>query len=303
MKTKEQVISFLTSQPIKPRNEKERILSICKAEGISFHAHKKLSYSKTGLSSADFIDWLDKGFASGDVARLGHYLVIVGRCKYKLIKSYFIYRDGEFSEIKDQLHHSELEKVSDEERDEIYVILAKKKQEYSVSSFKIIQKYIPTKNDRVEFESKDKRGVGVVKSVNECSGEITLYCYYIYDDNIIGFSMEERNICNLHSFNFSPMSVSANRRLNKELEKHGKVWLDKLHRIESVNARVEIGEKYYFITDTFTIGSNIEKGANKSLVRYRVGNYFKTREECSDFLEEVINSCAKFQALPLSCEV
>lgn len=86
------------------------------------------------------------------------------------------------------------------------------------------------------------------------------------------------------SFQFNPMTVVAARRLNRELERFGKVWNDKLHRIEPLEPKVAKGEKYWYISDKMTVVTDREKGTPTSHFRYIAGNYFKSQDEALEYL-------------------
>ena len=146
------------------------------------------------------------------------------------------------------------------------------------------KKYIPEINERVEFSRGNYIGLGVVRSINPVENSIEFFCYFIYSDKKIGYSMHESGICDVMSFQFNPMTVVAARRLNRELEKYGKVWNDKLHRIEPIDPKVAKGEKYWYISDKMTVVTDREKGTPTSHFRYIAGNYFKSYDEALEYL-------------------
>lgn len=96
--------------------------------------------------------------------------------------------------------------------------------------------------------------------------------------------MHESGVCDVMSFQFNPMTVVAARRLNRELEKYGKVWNDKLHRIEPIDPKVAKGEKYWYISDKMAVVTDREKGTPTSHFRYIAGNYFKSYDEALEYL-------------------
>ena len=97
--------------------------------------------------------------------------------------------------------------------------------------------------------------------------------------------MHETGIVNLRDYVFENMlddknrassfnGVSCLRRMNRELEKCGKIWKDKLKRIEPINAKVNKGEKYWYISDKMKVVQDREKNTPTSHFRYLCGNYF-----------------------------
>ncbi len=83
----------------------------------------------------------------------------------------------------------------------------------------------------------------------------------------------------------TPQAVS--RRLGKELERVGKVWKDKLLRIEPAKVEQEVGSKYYYISDKMKVVTETEKGTPTSHIRYLAGNYFTTHMAATQMLGKI----------------
>lgn len=164
------------------------------------------------------------------------------------------------------------------------ISLAEQGYEFDYEKKALRKKYIPEINERVEFSRGNYIGLGVVRSINPVENSIEFFCYFIYSDKKIGYSMHESGICDVMSFQFNPMTVVAARRLNRELERYGKVWNDKLHRIEPTDPKVAKGEKYWYISDKMTVITDREKGTPTSHFRYIAGNYFKSYDEALEYL-------------------
>ena len=73
-------------------------------------------------------------------------------------------------------------------------------------------------------------------------------------------------------------STSCFRRLGRELERVGKVWKDKLQRIEPLKVELPVGSKYFYISDKMEVRTETEKGTPTSHLRYLAGNYFTTHK-------------------------
>lgn len=134
------------------------------------------------------------------------------------------------------------------------------------------------------FYNNEHTGVGVVRDIDKRTGKIELYCYFLYDSKQTGYSMHETEVCSLYGYNFEGASISAQRRLNKELGRCGKVWNDRLHRIEPICCKVSIGQKYWYINDKMKCVEETEKGRPTSNFRYISGNYFTSYSDCLDYL-------------------
>jgi hypothetical protein len=98
-------------------------------------------------------------------------------------------------------------------------------------------------------------------------------------------------------------STSCFRRLGKELEREGKVWKDKLLRIESLKVKVERGGKYYYISDKLKIVPETEKGTPTSQFRYLAGNYFTSHIAAAKMLDKINNMLREYLASPKWPEV
>lgn len=177
----------------------------------------------------------------------------------------------------------------------------------------LIYKHVPRSGEKVSFYSWDfaTEGIGVVRGVD--GFEVELYCYFIYPSKTgkgrVGYNMHEKGIINLRDYVFEPLleddetdsfkrfspdnGISTYRRLKRELEKRGKVWKDKLLRIEPVDMRLDEGQKYWFITDKFKLAQEFEKGTPTSQFRYSSGNYFpdhETAEKVLNALNEIVEN-------------
>ena len=296
MKTDIQIEYFLKSITYRTFSDWEMISIFCK-----HHHHPSpgpdVMLSDTGVTVAAFTEWYNDGFGSGDVVRYNGDLAIVSQCTTSQVRVVArLKNDGEETHLDeiwkivpvDQVSHA-----SSQETNEFCVILSKNNRQYMHSAQKLGDKEIPRNGSKVEFwGSEGKHGLGIVRSVDEGSGEIELFCYYLYHNGKLGYSMCEAGVVDLHSYLFEPMRISQLRRLYRELERAGKKWHDKLHRIEPLTVKVGKNEKYWYINDKMKLVMDIEKGTPTSHFRYIGGNYFRTLEEGMEYLaiiREVLN--------------
>ena len=281
MKTELQIQKFLSTQTFKSEADWEMIAIFCKQHKCPLSTLP--TYSKEGIDIATFINWFNHGFASGEVASYNGNLVILGHCNLNEAKIEAKLTSNGFDLFRTTTSISNLSKVSDDVSKDVLKNLSKHNLQYDRNRELIIVKYIPSINERIEFYNDSIRGLGVVRKICVANNCIELYCYYIYTTNQIGYSMCETNICTVHEFNFLPMTISCQRRLNRELEKHGKVWYDKLHRIEPLIVKTEKGGKYWYINDKMKVVQEIEKGTPTSQFRYIAGNYFTKHEDALEY--------------------
>lgn len=91
----------------------------------------------------------------------------------------------------------------------------------------------------------------------------------------------------INDFSFTSFKPTdyPRKALETELNKAGKSWNHYLKRIEPLNMRVGLNERYWYITDKMQVTSDIEKNKATSNKRYLAGNYFKREEDAVAILE------------------
>lgn len=282
MKSETQIQNFLSTQTFKSEADWEMIAIFSKQRKCSLSISP--TYSDTGIDIATFTTWFNNGFASGEVAEYDGNCVILGHCDLNEAHIEATKTAEGFDLSRTVTSISKLSKVSEERSKEVLRGLSEQGLQYERNKELIIKKYMPSINDRIEFYNDSIRGLGVVREIRPADNFIELYCYYIYTNGQIGYSMHETGICTVHEFNFLPMTISSQRRMNRELEKYGKVWYDKLHRIEPLVVKTEKGGKYWYINDKMHVVQETEKGTPTSQFRYIAGNYFTSREEAHDYM-------------------
>lgn len=286
MKSEFQSFHFISSQPFKDKVSWDLIQLFFK----SFHYRLgtfKPTFSPDGFTSSQFIEWYNEGFGAGDIAKISGEVVIISDCDLKIAKICGKISTDGYCEASFSVPVSDLEALPIREQDQYHHQLSLHGLEFNRKHFTVTEKFIPKINDRVYFYNSCMSGIGVIRSILPGSNQVELYCYYIYTTKQIGYSMHESGIVNFHDFHYEPMSIIAQRRLNTELNKHGKVWYDKLHRIEPLEVKVEVGEKYWYINDKMKIIQEFEKGTPTSHFRYMAGNYFSKYEDAIEYLGRI----------------
>lgn len=281
------------------------------------------------LDVALFNQWYLNGYAVTEVAKCEGVLVILGNCT--LNEAEILGKlEGDLVVIENLIVPVDgLEKTSKEEETLFFARLLSSLLQINPYVPKLIPKYIPCSGEKVSFYSNDfvTEGAGVVRNVKGADEnfDVELYCYFVYptkaEKSRVGFSMHENNIANLRDYVFEPLlendddggsnngnnnggngakrfssdnGISTYRRLKRELEKKGKVWKDKLLRVEPLNMRLKKGQEYWFINDKLKISKEFEKDTPTSQFRYSSGNYFtdyKMAEKVLSELIEIIHGC------------
>lgn len=291
MKTKRQVIDFFKSNHFATAEDCEMVSLFCQNNcGLTPKDFPTVT-TPGSINSQTFIEWYRSGFGIGDIVfekKTGSYYV-VSNSSTTCIQSCAILSNlcktgKKWKPKNNELDATTLSNVSEIENKAMTISLAEQGYEFDYEKKTLRKKYIPEINERVEFSRGNYIGLGVVRSINPVENSIEFFCYFIYSDKKIGYSMHESGVCDVMSFQFNHMTVVAARRLNMELEKYGKVWNDKLHRVEPIDPKVAKGEKYWYISDKMTVVTDREKGTPTSHFRYIAGNYFKSYDEALEYL-------------------
>lgn len=291
MKTKIQVIDFFKSNHFATAEDCEMVSLFCQNNcGLTPKDFPTVT-TPGSINSQTFIEWYRSGFGIGDIVfekETGSYYVVSNSSTTGIqscaILSNLCKTGKKWKPKNDKLDATTLSNVSEIENKAMTISLAEQGYEFDYEKKTLRKKYIPEINERVEFSRGNYIGLGVVRSINPVENSIEFFCYFIYSDKKIGYSMHESGVCDVMSFQFNPMTVVAARRLNRELEKYGKVWNDKLHRVEPIDPKVAKGEKYWYISDKMTVVTDREKGTPTSHFRYIAGNYFKSYDEALEYL-------------------
>lgn len=291
MKTKRQVIDFFKFNHFATAEDCEMVSLFCQ-NNCGLTPKDFPTFTAPGsINSQTFIEWYRNGFGIGDIVfekETGSYYVVsnssIANIQTCAILSNLCKTGKKWKPNVVELDATTPSNISETENKAMTISLAEQGYEFDYDKKTLRKKYIPEINERVEFSRGNYIGLGVVRSINPVENSIEFFCYFIYSDKKIGYSMHESGICDVMSFQFNPMTVVAARRLNRELERYGKVWNDKLHRVEPIDPKVAKGEKYWYISDKMTVVTDREKGTPTSHFRYIAGNYFKSYDEALEYL-------------------
>lgn len=294
-KTPLQIQSFLASNTYRSEGDWQMIAAFCK-DKAEFNIHAEIN-PEEGVSASDFIEWYEHGFGAGDVVQNGDEILMLGISRFKAAQSVAILRDDKIHVRHEEIATAGLKRASDAIVCDFMNAMFSQRLQFGWKDMKLIKKYTPEVDERVIFHGKGIKGLGVVRDVDNKSGAVELYCYYIYESGACGFSMHEKGIVNLHDFWFEPMDngdkrqskmngISCQRRLNRELERYGKIWNERQHRIEPLVMQVPVGKRYWYINDKMVLTQDVEKGLQLSRTRANAGNYFWKRSDGIDMLAE-----------------
>jgi hypothetical protein len=273
-----QVSKFLEQYDFQSEIDWKAINSFCQVE-LNLIFEKMPKIISDGIGSSAFFSWYENGFGAGDVAWYDRKRVILGACSLTTAKIEATLSDEQLDLKRFETSVSELSKASEEDTAQFKHALTLHGLQFSEQNLLVVGIRFPNTNERVSFHKAGTRGIGVIKSVSQKENKFELYCYHIYKTDETKYSMNEE-LSPLSDYTFDIMTISERRRLENRLNKLGKSWNDKMHRIEPVKAKAEKGQKYWYITDKMKMTSAIEEGRPTSHMRYLGGNYFLTAEDC-----------------------
>ncbi len=287
MKTESQVLHLLAISQIKGEAEWELIQLFCQKHHFRLGTFAPSYNEGNGLTASKFFDWYHNGFGAGDVAKISGKTVIISDSDLKISKICGEISTEGYCEASLTVPVSDLEAMTPEGQAAIHIQLSHLNLEYCRKNFTVMPKYVPKINDRVLIWNQNESKLGVIRAIAPDTNEVELYCWFDYRTKKLGHSMHEKNVVTFHEYHFEPMSIVAQRRLNTELEKVGKVWYDKLHRIEPLKVKVDVGKHYWYITDKMKVVEETEKGTPTSNFRYISGNYFSKYEDAIEYLGRI----------------
>lgn len=289
MKTKKQVLSYLQEHNFSTPSDLNLVIAFCQQERL-LTPKEFPTFTTPGTENAQsFIEWFEHGFGCGDIAadeNTGCFVLISNNDLNNVEVCASRYSYGDWSFDKAIYPANDFSHVDDDTAENMIIELAVHGWEFDYENMGVRKKFIPEINDRIEFSKGDHVGLGVVRDIDATSGAIELYCYFWYDTKEIGYNMHETEVCDLYSFQHNLQTIVATRRMNRELNKLGKIWNDKLHRVEPITCKAAKGEKYFYISDKMKIVQDKEKDTPTSHFRYIGGNYFLTHEEAKECLDK-----------------
>lgn len=284
-KTDQQIQCYLSANSFRTQTDWEMIAAFCK-DKAEISQNIEID-PENGITTSDFRTWYDTGFGAGDIVWADGKLGIIGKIDFKGATIVANLSDDTILIPTPQTRYTGLKMASNEEINKFRRAMLKNKLQFSFKTCSLIPKHIPETNERVLFYdcNSNIKGVGVVRDVDLTTAEVELYCYFIYQTKQCGYNMHEKGICNLNDFVFESIDnnsqnnsgmnhISCQRRLNRELERYGKIWNQSRHRVEPLDMRVAEGCRYWYIDDKLTLKQDTEKGYQISRNRALAGNYF-----------------------------
>lgn len=297
MKSQFQTLSFLSNYAPKTPLDSEFINSFL-VQRFQITPKTPVFSSNSNANLIDvqsFISWFESGLNALKIVSFKNEIVLLGNCTLEtceIIGS--LLEDGSISTEIRTAPNTEITEASEYDIQKFYQALYDNRLQPNPGKLRLVPKYIPNPGDRVIFfdYSLEVQGVGVTRHIDS-EYDVMLFCYFTYPTpnhpKQVGYSLWETPGYDIRTMVFESIdkeniqttlgnSTSCFRRLGRELERVGKVWKDKMLRIEPLEVEVPVGNKYYYISDKMEVRTEIEKGTPTSHMRYLVGNYFTTHD-------------------------
>lgn len=310
MKTKKQVEHFLKRTKYKSEMDWKGISLYCKETyGLRLPVPSSYPDQETSLTYSQFADWLEHGYGAGDAVKWDENIGLVQSSTVAFVKICFkIDRNGA-TIASNTLPVQVITPAGENALERLYLALSEKGLEFGNPYFLVMEKYLPAPCTLVCFKNNKtgREGYGVVRCIDK-AGNVIMYCYVLRPpqkggEKIVKYSMNEiLGFVDDYSFrSFKPTDYER-KLLDGDLEKFGKTWNHYLKRIEPLNMKAKLGERYWYITDKMTVTSAVEKGTVTSNKRYLAANYFKDQADAIRILSETMELRRNYLAEPIKPE-
>lgn len=281
MKTREQILRYI-SQCEFQIDDWLKVLDYCRQRFGGGKAHKALRPLPNSLSTyQEFLDWIDNGVGVGDVVRYGHTIGIVGACtpSHMRLAAYLSF-DGEFIENEIIVFGGKVYKANDTEIALMKQKLMANSLEFSVSLSRFVKTYQPKDGEIVRVTSGTFHTTAIFH-LND--GQFNSFYVYVENNEII----KDKKI----GTGDAAMSISTKtdtQRLLVALAKNKLEWFPRLRMLRSVElSRAVKGGRYWYLSDRFSICSDIDKYTKAHDERHKHGNYFVSYQTAILFMQKV----------------
>lgn len=281
MKTKEQILRYI-SQCEFSDDDWQKVLTYCRQKFGGGKAHRALKPLPNSMSTYPvFVEWIDNGIGVGDVVRYGHTIGIIGAYTpgFARLAAYLSF-DGELIDNTIDIVKSKIYKANDTEIALMKQKLIAKAFEFSVSMSCCIKTYQPKCGEIVRV-TKDKFQTTAVFRSND--GQFNYFYIYVDDGKIV-----QDKECIVGSVVMSTPTKTDIQRLMITLAKNKLEWLSRRRILRPVEmSRVAKSERYWYLSDRFSICSDIDKYTKLHNERHKCGNYFVSYQAAVLFAQKV----------------
>lgn len=281
MKTKEQILRYI-SQCEFSDDDWQKVLVYCRQRFGGGKAHRSLKPLPNSISTYQmFLDWIDSGVGVGDIVRYGHTIGIIGAYTPGCAKlAAYLSFDGELVDNTIEIAKSKIYRANDAEIALMKQKLIAKSFDFSVSMSCCVKTYQP-KGGEIVRVTKDKVQTTAVFRSND--GQFNYFYVYIED----GIVVKDKE-CEVGSIVMATSTKTDIQRLMVTLAKNKLEWLPRRRILRSVEmSRAAKSERYWYLSDRFSVCSDIDKYTKLHDERHKYGNYFVSYQAAVLFAQKV----------------
>lgn len=274
MKTKEQVIRYVSRRSY-PDDDWKEVLTLCRTHYGS--GIKKSSHPKSNSSFSEFKSWLESGIGDGDIVSVDGMTGIFcdnGDGTHKLLARYLINNKIIVEDVKINSDDCLIVDGAD-----FYKNLRKQGYQYFLSLGVVEERNLPRDFQTVSFSYKGQHGVGIIRKSRVKTTEFVCVCSDSFKTDVA---------YDTYDLDFFPACKEDVRTLVNQLNSKQLKFDKKTSQLVWARKRAVKGEKYWYITDTFSLKMVSDKGTTIDDIRYEVGNYFLLYGDCIKFRDEIV---------------
>ena len=263
MKTKNQIIRHTANCKFSDVDW-QRVLDYCKKHyGSGVHrAQKPISNS----TYEQFIEWIDNGYASGDIVNVGKVVGIIGDDTPEQTYLAAYLKDDRIIQEKLDVSHDSIRKAPKRERQRFLMAMDAESLSFNERLAKVVAKKEIPIFERIGFECKGKTYYGIADKLED--GMIS---FVFVVENRKLFKSVKFSSCDLSCF---PIKKKGIDEIDSALAENGLRWNFNKRVLEERPKRVKVGETYWYINDRLKIVSGREDGKKTAAERLEAGNYF-----------------------------
>lgn len=277
MKNKEQVARHIANCKFTDEDW-GNVLEYCKRNRLS-GMHRAQS-PKEDSTFQQFMDWMENGYGSGDIVRVGKMVGIVGdQLPSSVYLSAYIGEDGKIVQEDVSVEADKVRLAPKQERLKFIDQMEDESMMFNVRLARMVRKKGVKPFERVEFEHWGKTCYGIAINVVDRKADFA----FIISDGALKQNVSIR----VGDAIFRQIRKKGIDTIDKTLAENGLMWDADTHELVPVAKRAVVGGTYWYISEKFSVVSAIEYGKGISTERYCAGNYFLNFSEAFDLMMRI----------------
>jgi len=287
-KSKDQIVRHVANCKF-PEDEWNLVLNYCKINyGSGIH---KAIIPKSKSTFAQFKEWVERGFASGDIVSIGNSVgIIADQTPEATFISALLDENGVLTQDEIIVPLEKVKLAKKKEKKRLEDALDAELLVFNVRLSKLMKKKQARSFSRVEFEYEGRTIYGIT---GEISNNIIPFVA-IVDDK--GGDVKTNIEIPIEKITFKDIRKKGVDKLSQSLSANGLRWNHESNVLEPIPRRATKGSTYWYINDRFKVVSGKEDGKPATDARYACGNYFVDFQKAFDLLikiNEIINEKKK----------